>query len=701
MLAAPSAIYFGNRSEFIDSFAEIAPGLLLAALVLWAALAAPVLALPSARLKEAGAIVFCATGVAAWVQSQVIVWRYGLLAGRPIEWAGHGLHGWIDRALWLLAAVAATVAIGRRRPPSPAWIVAAMLIQVGGLAVHAAVTPTRWVDLTEFDETGRHALSTSRNAIVLVLDSFQADLFQQILDEDPTVAARLSGFTYFRNATGGFPSTAPSIPLILTGRPYLNREPFADFVRAAFAASLPATLKQAGYDVYYNSEYLWPALYADERTSSHVRVAAAPRWTPAPWSRTRALAALGAFRCLPQDVKRLVETRLTRLGAGASATWQNDLEFFREFAREASPRLGAPGFKYYHLQGLHPPLKYDERGRPVSVAFTREHARAQAIGLLSGVDSLLETLVRLGIYDRSLLVILGDHGTTFAPRLVEVAGAARTRPAASPVPTAHTFGLPLVLVKPIGATGGLRSSDRPVALGDVARTVADSLGVANRLPGDSMLAEAATFERARLVLKYDPDALDLDADYFPTIEEYRVAGFSWLAESWKSTGRQFRTGGIEATLTPPSYQWGHAMTFGEGGTAGAYLHEGWAAPEQGLTWTAGWQATVRLTVGPTTNPVRLRATLVPALVGSRRQQRVQIFAGNRFAAEWLVAAPGEYSAVLFDAGTPGGTVDLDFVLPDAVIPAEVDRAQGDLRRLGAAFVSMTLDCCGPPPVTSR
>ena len=136
---------------------------------------------------------------------------------------------------------------------------------------------------------------------------------------------------------------------------------------------------------------------------------------------------------------------------------------------------------------------------------------------------------------------MADHGTEFQPfrpRLVNVDTRFRTA-GALPVATRNSFGLPLVLVKPIAATGAMKVSDAPVSLGDIPRTVTSALGMKGVSPGESMLDPGLPPHRPRRVLKYNAELLHLTNRYFPPLTEYVVSGFSWFDESWQATGRRF------------------------------------------------------------------------------------------------------------------------------------------------------------------
>ncbi len=160
-------------------------------------------------------------------------------------------------------------------------------------------------------------------------------------------------------------------------------------------------------------------------------------------------------------------------------------------------------------------------------------------------EGYVETLTKLHIYDQSLLLIVADHGTEFQPfrpRLVEVDSRFRTGGSGRPVATRYSFGLPLVLVKPIAATGALKVSDAPVSLGDIPRTVTSALGMKGASPGESMFDPGLPPHRPRRVLKYNAEHLHLTNRYFPPLTEYVVSGFSWFDESWQTTGRKFLPG---------------------------------------------------------------------------------------------------------------------------------------------------------------
>jgi hypothetical protein len=401
------------------------------------------------------------------------------------------------------------------------------------------------------------------------------------------------------------------------------------------------------------------------------------------------LLALGAFRSAPQDVKRLIEEPVIELATRGAVPWGDDRAFFDEFERDAQASLDVPAFKYYHLQGLHPPLRYDGALRSSHRPFTRANTLDQARGLVSLLRRLVRTLDRRDVYDRTALFVLADHGAALEPRLVDVDSRARTVPAATAVPTAHSFGLPLFLAKPFDRRGPVVTSDAPVSIGDLGATVGHLLGLEAAWPGVSIF-EQPVRPRPRSVLRYDPDRLDLDRNHLPPTTAFTVAGFSWLAESWRSTGRVLTADGTR-TRSAPAASAGEPITFGTSGNAAVVQQDGWSPPEDGFTWTNGWMAGLDLMVPSCPGQVTLHAQVLPALLGGRAHQRVEVLEADRVAGRWQVASAGTF-LVSLPSGPEARLASIRFVLPDAVVPAEVDPSLGDTRRLGLAFSSIHARC---------
>ena len=691
LVFAPATIYFTNRLEFPRRFVELLPLLVAIALGTALLLAGVLRVLPAGNVCDAAIALVCAVGVLAWVQGSLLLWNYGTLAGQEIDWAAHRTHGWIDAAVWAIGVAAALAAFRAVSRTSVAISVTLIAIQTIALSILSARSQDVWFNHVTFDDSARFALSRDRNVVIVLLDTFQSDVFQEVLDQEPGLTARLSGFTYFRNATSGFPSTLASMTFLLTGQQYDNSVPFRPFVKRAFTtASVPKSLKSAGYDVYYNNSAFWSTVYADATLSSHLGPKALAPFDATSTFLAQRVARLGLFRSVPQFGKQMLgATAAVAPRSAVAATGDpGEMPFFKTMSAQATATAAAPVFRYYHLWGLHPPIAHDEELRPTTAPYTRENAVRQARGVLRLMDSFLATLVRLKVYDRTLLIVVGDHGSAFPVRLTDVAPGSRAA-TGPPAATTHPFALPLVLIKPFSASGPMQISDAPVSLGDVPRTIMSALGLPNSFPGQSILDTRRSTDTSRRVFWYNPGLLRQANAFFPLLTEFSVSGHSWLDESWRQTGRIFSPGEVRVEGSE-SFAWGQRLVFAVGGNAGTHLAGGWSNPEAAFTWTVGHESRLRFRGSPAQDDLHLMLRLRPYLSPSVPRQRVTVLVRDQIVGEWEVTTSGKYSVVIPKSLVSDGVLELRFLLPDAAVPTNRKVEVTDARHLALAVYWGTL-----------
>lgn len=538
------AVFLGNVQEFPFSLRDALPCLLaLAALLAMPAFLLLRLAHGTCQARLVATVLGLA--VAAWGQANLLSWDYGLLDGTSIPWNHHLWRGLADLTLWLAITGLFILRwrVVRRHARHVALVL--LLVQLAGSVVAAAGADIQPSYLgVGFDPAKRFRLSGGRNVIVIILDGAQSSEFQRVLEEEPALRRAFDGFTYFRDAVADFSITQASIPAMLTGQRYDNSLPYARFVDQAYLtrSSLPLALRRQGFlvDIYA----LRRTIRTDERLVSNLRRRAGLAGSLA------VLLDVTAFRVAPQGLKRVVYADQRwlvrraaqalgldeRTGTALSPEIADNFEFCESFRREAAT-VGletAPVFKLFHLLGPHLPLSVNERGERESLPYSPQNYRRTLAGITRLVASLLDTLRHRDLYDRSLLLIVSDHGH-YAPVVLP---SDRPLPAGD-APADFPRALALVLVKPVSARGPLRVSDAPVQLSDVPKTVLSQLRLgASGVEGADMFALAAESPRLR-TFRAMRDAHWQLSRRLSVMTEYSVSGFSWLRSSWSPTGRVF------------------------------------------------------------------------------------------------------------------------------------------------------------------
>lgn len=567
LLYLPLTVYVSNADEFSLRLGEAALLLVLAWGVSVACAAGALLLLP-ARARMRAAAIALSLGLLTWVQGSLLVWQYGAMDGRDIEWGRYWPNGLVDTPIWLIVLAAAILAPARfvkvARPVAAIVIIvqsALLLTSIG----FAAPSRDRSAAAIEYaiDDAPKYSFSPERNVIVVVLDTFQSDVFAEIIATKPRYADRFEGFTYFPNALAGSNYTQLAVPALLTGRLYDNSRPREEFMREAFVRDgITAELRRAGFavDLYPWAEHAGIPLDTavasnltkrdtedDERRFSEKKLREALR-----------LIDLAIFRSAPHFLKQYVffshergpaslAVRLLvpdRVKGLAAIDAQYELATFVENAPADLPLdRGAPAFKLYHFKGPHVPLTVDESlrftGRPVD--FNRRNYRLQAEANLLWLGRFLESLEKAGIYDRTLIFVVGDHGNGDTEEMYLGAEGAPDRLDGTDrgFPEDKARGVPLVLVKRIGASGPLEVSDAPVSALDLPSTVLAELGLERRDSSPSMFDWAPDARRVRHYAAFDVGPSS--NEFVDDITLYRVEGHSWRNESWA----------VETILSPP------------------------------------------------------------------------------------------------------------------------------------------------------
>ena len=167
---------------------------------------------------------------------------------------------------------------------------------------------------------------------------------------------------------------------------------------------------------------------------------------------------------------RIAPRRDVALG-GVARPGGETLAAIEPWLREVS---GGPFFLFFHLFEPHMPYDPPDPERWADL-YDGEVAAADAV-----VGRLLDLLRKLGAYDRSVIVLLSDHGEGLGDHGEQEHGIFLYREA---------LQVPLLLKLPNGERAGARVPT-PVQLIDVLPTVLELVGAARRpdLPGSSLLA---------------------------------------------------------------------------------------------------------------------------------------------------------------------------------------------------------------------
>lgn len=539
----PMSMYLGNLSEFQTAPGAILPLLMAPAMLLvgmvWLGLKLARRA-PRTRLVA----LLAAITVLAWVQAYLLVWDYGLLDGSPVDWDSPTWRPWVDGSVWVVGVAAAALWPQRLQRPLVTAALVVVALQAALVAASAfqhrdalALKASKRLTANKLQEMAR--FSSDRNVLHIVLDSFQADIFKEIVSgpDGAAIQAAMPGFTFFEEHLGTYPATYLALPVIVSGRPYLNDMPKPAYMDAAFGeGSILTAAQRAGFEVDVASD----AWMLDLLMKAPFDNAYLTAQLPIAQEAARVLD-LALFRLAPHPLKPwvyqnqqwLTQRLVTRSVLERFAYFAHNA-FFAYITRHFSADRAAPVYKFFHVMTTHAPFVVNPDCSPAGQVLprTRETVIAQSRCSLAFVVGLLNRMKQAGVYGDSLIVLMADHGGHIAPERYRHEGFVTNGVQYDLRPDYVGLATPLLAVKPPGATGPFAVSPVRTSMTDVAATIAALAGLGGDMPGTSIWGPGYGLSGTRRFFGYEWSKMNPVHEYISGIEEYLVKGSAYDAKSW-------------------------------------------------------------------------------------------------------------------------------------------------------------------------
>ena len=638
-LFGPFTIYQGNIGEFSVSLMTILIYFVFPSFLLVTILCVAGLLLPKKHYNKYVSILF-AFGLLIWIQSNILVWKYGLLDGQSIDWTKDVWRGWVDGTLWVTFFVVGFILYKQTSKIAGLTCIILISLQAISLILTSAQHPEIWKSKTEkYQEIPREIFefSAKQNVIHIIFDAFQSDIFQEIMDEDINYYNKaLDGFTFFKETTSTFPSTFLSIPAILSGRNYSNDIPMREFINSTLnGKTIPNALYDSGYDVdlvhfldLYNTGRFSSSYCIDYYEGINQKL---------DLSQASMMLDLVLFRSAPHFIKKVIYNNqswtiqpLFFQGDVIQLRPFNHLDFLKYLTENIRVKKEKPVYKFIHLMPPHIPLvmSMDCNYAGKSLPYTRENIKTQSRCTLNHLIETLDELRSVGIYDKSLIIVHGDHGNKIPLNNRN----SKERLGETGFEKIMGVALPLMLIKPPHNNGALRTSNAQVMLTDIPATISSILDIDEEFPGCSVLEVDPKQDRERRFYYHDWDQHSWRNSYFSKFVEYLIHGSVFEIDSWQ----------LGATTYDREIMV-EKIDFGSEGIW-SFLADGWSTREKsedGTTynWALGKSATLVLSLSKK-NKVRLTANVKPYV--SAKPQRVTIKVDGKMIGIWVLANHWEW-----------------------------------------------------------
>ena len=627
---APLYIFITNHSEFSISTYQVS-NLLIPTTVVIATLLSCVTFFLKRKNKVIILSILTAFAIYLYIQFYFFVWDYGILDGREILWSNKHFVLLVEiPTIFLLFALSVFFP---KKFFSYGLIVLSFLF-LGESAVTAAKyfqlkttlrpakTPTSGdPDIFDFfraDNSKRslllaNYLSTEKNVIIILIDTLQSDIFEKIIDNDPSIRKKMEGFVFFRNSAGVFPYTTLTIPAILTGRKYKPNENIDGYAKRISEYRIDNILKSKGFSVSsipLNSR----VDYLSSNSQRSYEIAT--------------IFDIVIFRHVPHFLKPVVFNnykfllRPIFLSKVPTLNPEIDLAVFESLLAKSFVGGDEGHFKFLHFWGMHPPAMLDKNCRVCESSHKRAAVEGQAYCMVKQVVRYLERLKKIGVYDKSLIFLIADTGSKYPiQRQIEVL-------AESEIPEfVFSSAHPVIAVKDFGLRGEFRFSDAAVSLIDVAKTSLTSLNLDPiGMEGFDLFSIKEKQERVRSFFYYK-GANEARLKAIPQMQEFIIKGFIRDRSSWE-TGRMYVSSEIGEQIMS-------FVDFGEQESA-KFQDLGWSVEAKGyhVSWTIAERASL---IGQL--PQKESVKMVARLRNPHPDQKVEARLNGRSVATWEIDKP--------------------------------------------------------------
>ena len=273
------------------------------------------------------------------------------------------------------------------------------------------------------------SLSKDENIIVFLVDRMDGDWMDEAVERYPELKEKFEGFTYYRNNISHNTQTFPSVPQMLTNYMYEGTE-WADYVSKAWDGdTVPKNLKENGYNVNLLIDNLttYSSVAQLKEQCDNIRQCSEDNVDfnyTGKGGIVPSLTRISLAKLSPYALKSLYTVGMGANLSSDFVKYRNDMEDRMPMATDVESDLRYNDyirnhpfnadsekkvFTYTHLNGAHNRSDrlvalFDETGRePIERVETLR-------GDLEIVFYYMEQMKKLGVYDNSTIIILGDHG---------------------------------------------------------------------------------------------------------------------------------------------------------------------------------------------------------------------------------------------------------------------------------------------------
>lgn len=418
----PSELYLNNMNEFQVAPSDFGKALVAnAIIVLGIYLFGSALFLNENQNKWFIRTIFAVT-LCGYIQNLFLNGRMMQMDGNEENWSAQMI--WINMIIWIIILISVVVVFEKifRTNVDKVYRIISIYISLVEIVslIYMMFVATDLIQMEKEYQSGYAQLtydgllevSQQNNVVVFVLDWFDEQLLEQLLDQDSEFLLPLDGFTCYTNTTSQYAFTGMALPYLLTGVEWEYGMSESEYCEFAFENSqMINDISENEYDIkiFTDTNYIDNSVPDIKNMKKMERSLSVNKWL-------QVMAKCAKYKMAPLACKSLywyTTDEVKNLFAESEGVYtaDNDGKIY-ELLTQYGIGVGSDtknAFRFIHMRGAHPPFKSisgctDSKDKEML---------SQAEGSMKVVFEYIDQMKMLGVYDKSTIIITADHGQNY------------------------------------------------------------------------------------------------------------------------------------------------------------------------------------------------------------------------------------------------------------------------------------------------
>lgn len=420
-------------------------------------LIAAVFAFVPTKVRGLAMGILIGTAIMLYVQGAFMNGVIGTLDGNTFDWHEFRQEAITNIIIWI--AVLAVVTVLAFLFPEQTRT-AGLIVCLALVAAQAVALVTNWVpedkETTNYQLSGdeQFLFSENENIIFITLDQFNPLIFEEQMENDPSIREIFKDFLYFDNMSSCYSFTFPSLMYLATHE-YLDttvptREAVYNAWHSDLANNFYDTLHEHDYKVNLYMESNYAAIDIENMMGKADNIVEAGDLIITP-EFFEFVVDMSLYRYMPIMLKNdfCVSTGgiLDLSSYEGVAKLRINYDFLSSLEEEGLSLTDEYNvFNWYHMAGAHFPYVVDYDGYLCAEEDTDRDTTLH--GYLMMVGAFLDELKEIGVYDDATIIISADHGYFECFQtvgMVKLSGETRDEMEVSSAPVAQEDVMPTIL----------------------------------------------------------------------------------------------------------------------------------------------------------------------------------------------------------------------------------------------------------------